>query len=363
MRQAACAVLLAALGWLAPAQAAPALADLQVALDRPLTGSLVQPSTLVVSGRAPARCTPELGQTLLEDDNLSIELRVPAGCEGARQSRFALRVAPDAIGGVPLLPAHVYRVRLYAGSGGTATLVGFVLLDTHPATAAAVPESGFWWSQSGEQAGPALRGSGASLEWQDGQLAVGVFGFADAGDPTWYFGSGRPAGRTAAIDLVHLDHGDPLFSPPTGQAPEAQAGPRLLLEFLSPVRANAWLLQGGDGQLLNVRTLALARSGFATGTPGSDWRGQWVLVGDDTAPPRLFEFGESSSHDALAFHLDDAAQGVALDCRSGEGTALPRLCSLTAGTLPLADFDQVGLDRMTGRDATGARVSLLRVPR
>jgi hypothetical protein len=31
--------------------------------------------------------------------------------------------------------------------------------------------------------------------------------------------------------------------------------------------------------------------------------------------------------------------------------------------LPLADFDQVGLDRMTGRDATGARVSLLRVPR
>lgn len=343
--------------------AEPLLPTAQVRID-PATASTSQmPRQLNVFGRAPAKCAPTIGGVTLDGVDLAIELSSPqTACDGARTIPFNLRIDPVVSAGVPILPGQVYRVRVYAQGGGGSQLLAFHLLDTYAAAAAIAPENGFWWSQAGKDSGPASLGTGASVEYQDGQLALGLFGFATSGAPTWSFGSTRLQGRVANLALVQLANGDPPFAP-TGSQPSAEYGPRLELEFLSPTRARAWLVRHDAGRDLEVRALNLARSPFATGPIGTAWSGQWVLVADDNGAPRLFEFAEASSQDAETFHLADAGNDASLDCRLAEGTQQPGMCTLSAATVPLADFDQVGLDRLSGRSNDGARVKLIRVPR
>ncbi|MEO5558372.1 MAG: hypothetical protein ABIO49_01495 [Dokdonella sp.] len=242
-------------------------------------------------------------------------------------------------------------------TSAAATLAAFHLLDTNSAVSAPTPENGFWWSEAGEAAG-----SSASLELQDGQLAVGFFGFADSGLPTWYFGTARPNGRIASVPLVQLANGDPMFAP-IGNKPTAAAGPRLEIEFVSPTQARAWLVRSEGGRDVQVRPLLLARSQFATGAPGTSWSGQWVLVPDDKGPPRVFEFADPSSQDAETFHLSDAGNDATLDCRLGSASRRPEVCTLSTNATPIADFDQIGLDHLTGRGSDGARMKLVRIPR
>lgn len=348
----------------APAGATePLLPTLRIQPSPVAAAAAAQPRQLNLYGRAPMRCVPTLAGATLEGADLTIELDQPqTGCDGKRNSPFNLRVDPAANAGVPLLPGPVYRVRVYARAGGTAQLIAFRLLDLNPAAAAPVPENGFWWSQAGKDSGPASPGTGASIEWQDGQLAVGLFGFADSGAPIWSFGSAQPQGRVASVTLVQLANGDPPFAP-TGSQPAAERGPRLELEFLSPTSARAWLVRQDAGRDLEVRALTLARSRFASGPAGAAWSGQWVLVPDDNGVPRVFEFADPSRQDADTFHLADAGNDASLDCRLAAGTQQPDLCTLTAAAVTLADFDQVGLDRLAGRSSDGARVKLVRIPR
>lgn len=318
---------------------------------------------LNVYGRAPARCAPAIAGVTLDGTDLAIELSSPqTGCDGKRTLPFNLRIDPATSAGVPLLPGQVYRARVYAQSGGVAQLIAFHLIDTNSPASAPIPESGFWWSQAGKDSGPASAGTGASMEWQDGQLAVGLFGFAPTGAPTWSFGSTRLLGRTANVALVQLANGDTPFAA-TGNQPSAEYGPRLEIEFLSPTRARAWIVRHEDSRDLEVRAINLSRTQFATGSAGTAWSGQWVLVADDNDTPRLFEFAEPSSQDAESFHLADAANDASLDCRLAEDSQHPGVCTLSAAAVPLADFDQVGLDRLSGRSNNGARVKLIRVPR
>ncbi|MBN8726820.1 MAG: hypothetical protein J0H15_03850 [Xanthomonadales bacterium] len=357
-----CAALLLLAAASLPAAALPAAGSLQVRLARPSAALPDAARQVVVQGRAPAHCAPAIGSVGLDGADLSIELVSPqTGCDARRLVGFALAVDPRAAAGLPFLPERVLRVRLFARGSGPAELVAFRLLDASPAGAASVPENGFWWSQPGPGGAPASPGTGASFEWQGGQLAVGLFGFSDSGAATWSFGSARSVGRTASVALVELADGDPAFAP-AGSQPSAEAGPRLEIEFLSPISARAWLVRQEDGRDVEVRPLTLARSRFDEGPAGTAWSGRWVLVGDETAPPRLFEFGGPRSQDADSFHLD-AADGASLECRLAAATRQPDLCTLTADGLSLADFDEVGLDRLGGRDPGGQAVRLVRVPR
>lgn len=361
--QALGAALLLLAGTGLAAAAAPVPAALQVRLSRPSAALPDAARQVVVQGRAPAHCVPALGSVGLDGADLSIELVSPAtGCDPRRQVGFALAVDPRAAAGLPFLPDRVLRVRLFARASGPAELVAFRLLDATLTGSASVPENGFWWSQAGADGTPVSAGTGASFEWQGGQLAVGLFGFSEAGAPTWAFGSTRAAGRTASVALVELAGGDPAFAP-TGSQPSAQAGPRLEIEFLSPITARAWLVRQEDGRDVEVRPLLLARSRFDDGPVGSSWSGRWVLVGEEATQPRLFEFGEPSSQDADSFQLGDVAGHARLGCRVDATSRQPDLCTLSRDGLPLADFDEVGLDRLDGRDKSGQAVQLVRVPR
>lgn len=314
-------------------------------------------------GTAPARCVPEVARVVVDGVDLSIELKAPqTGCDATRMQAFNLHVDPARSAGIPILPGQVYRVRVYANSGGISQLLAFHLLDTNTPASAPTPENGFWWSEASAESGAASAGNGASIELQDGQLAIGLFGFNDGGAATWYFGTARPSGRVAAASLVQLANGDPPFAP-SGNQPVAQAGPRIEIEFLSPSRAQAWLVRNEAGRDVEVRALTLARSRFAAGAAGNAWNGQWVLVPDDGGAPRLFDFSASANQDADTFRLADAGSGAGLDCRLAHDAQRPELCTLSVTATVLADFDQIGIDHLAGRSSTGARVKLVRVPR
>lgn len=367
---------LAANSWLAAATCALALAGcagataavigpqpLRVEFDTATSSVAQAPYRVILHGDAAARCAPAVGRVTLDGSDLSIELRSPqTACDETQRVPFNLRIDVARSTGLPLLAKQVYRVRVYSSNGATTTLAAFHLLDTNGTASVPTPENGFWWSEAGTETGDASAGSGASFEWQDGQLAVGLFGFADNGAPTWYFGSALPSGRIAAVSLVQLANGDPMFAP-AGSKPTAEAGPRMEIEFLSPTRARAWLVRSEDGRDTQVRPLLLARSHFAAGSPGSSWSGQWVLVPDDKGTPRMFEFADPSSQDAETFHLADAGSDASLDCRLGASSGHPEVCTLSSNSTTIADFDQIGLDHLSGRGSDGARVKLVRVPR
>ncbi|NCT67361.1 MAG: hypothetical protein GXC76_06920 [Rhodanobacteraceae bacterium] len=321
------------------------------------------PPRLRLDGAAPERCLPLLGPATLDGVDLSLTLTTPAsGCTSERKTTFNLFVDPALGTGLPLLPGQVYRVRVYAANpGGRASLVAFDLLYTSSPGNAPTPENGFWWSEAsaGNQASP---GTGIALEAQGSQLAISLFGFANSGTATWAFGSAQRKGRIADVPLVQLANGDPPFAP-AGTQPQATAGPRLALEFVSPTRARAWLVHSEDGRDVEVRALTLARSRFTDGQAATAWSGTWVLVPEDGGTPRTFDFAAPGSRDAETFHLADTLQGAQLDCRLATGTRHPDLCTLSAAGSVLADFDQVGLDRLSGRSSAGTRVQLLRVPR
>lgn len=348
-----------------PASAAELIArDLRVQLETSKPSVVPQPPSIAVVGRAPAGCAPQLDRAVLDGTDLSIALKKSPQKNCAKAwVPFYLRIDAAANAIAPLPPGQVYRVRVYSTDHGATSLLGFALLDANAASSTApVPESGLWWSEASTETGAASAGSGASIELQDGRLAVGLLGFGETGAATWYFGTAQPKGRTARVPLLQLANGDPPFAP-LGNQPSAQPGPRIELEFLSPSRARAYLVRSDGGRDVEVRALMLSRSRFANGPVSANWTGQWVLVPDDGGAPRSFDFAAAGSQDAENFHLTDSTGDARLDCRLEAGTEHPDLCTLSAAALPLADFDQVGMDRLVGRTNGGARVTLMRVPR
>lgn len=316
-----------------------------------------------IDGTAPAGCVPTVEHASLDGTDLAVSLVVPAtGCKPQRQVPFHLDIDPAAVAGVAALPGQIYRVRVYADSGSGASLAAFGLIDTSASAVAPVPESGFWWSQALPEASAPAAGSGMSIEVQDNQIAASLLGFGDTGSATWYFGSATMAGRTARIPLVHLANGDTWFSA-MGTQPDVESGPRLELEFLSPTRARAWLVRSADGRDVEVRALAFARTVFATGPAGTAWTGRWVLVAGDGRGARVFDFTGTSSRDAESFQLVDSSSNASLECRLVTGTTHPDACTLSALAGPLVDFDEVGFDHLSGHDANGAPIQMLRVTR
>jgi hypothetical protein len=334
---------------------------LRVTLEPQFAGTAVTPR-IGINGTAPTGCVPKLGHVTLDGADLSIELSLPtAGCKRQQRASFRLLVDPASAAGLHALPAQVYRVHVFTGAGSGTRLIAFALIDTSAPALAPVPESGFWWTQAGADSGAAT-GTGMSLEFQENQLAASVLGFSPTGAPTWYFGSAPLGGRVARIALVQLANGEDWFSA-VGTQPDVQPGPHLEIEFLSPTRAQAYLVRSDDEGNVQARALTLSRSAFATGPAGTSWVGRWVLVPEDGGNTRLYDFAAPASHDAESFRLVDAANDVALDCRLVAGTQLADACTLSAGAGVIADFDQVGYDRFSGRGANGSPVQLLRVPR
>ncbi|HVT32018.1 MAG TPA: hypothetical protein VHE32_05205 [Rhodanobacteraceae bacterium] len=331
---------------------------LRVDFDRQ---AAMQSPRIRIGGTAAAGCLPRVERVTADGADLSVELAAAAtGCRADRPIPFHLAVDSSSAAALRGLSPQVYRVRVYSGSASNPQLIAFSLLDLSTSVPT-TPESGFWWTQAGADRTVA-GGTGASFEVQDNQLAVGLLGFGDTGAATWSFGSATLGGHTAKVSLVRLSNGDPWFAP-VGVEPDVQSAPRLEIEFLSPSRARAYLVRTNEDGSAEVREVLLARSAFSAGPAGTAWAGRWVLIPEDGGAPRLFELGSPTHRDTESFRLVDAAGDAELDCRLVTGSQQADACALSVAGAPVADFDQVGYDRLSGRDAGGMPIQLLRVPR
>lgn len=342
-----------------PARATAAARVLRIDFDGQ---TAVQGPRVRIGGTASAGCLPRVEAVTVDGADLSIELGAAAtGCRADRLVPFHLAADPASSPALRGLAPQVYRVRVYSGSASNPELIGFSLLDLSKSSLPAAPESGFWWTESTADHA-AGTGTGATLELQDNQLAVSLLGFGDAGAATWYFGTATLTGRTAEVALVQLENGDSWFSP-IGNEPDVRSAPRLGLEFLSPSRARAYLMRTNDNGSVEVRSLVLARSAFSAGPAGAAWAGRWVLIPEDGGAPRMFELGSPTHRDTESFRLVDTAGDATLDCRLIAGAQQADACALSVAGTPVADFDEVGYDRLSGHDVGGMPIQLLRVPR
>jgi|GEM_PF-941936 len=314
-----------------------------------------------LTGSTAGRCAPSVAAASVLGSDVDVRLHWPAkGCVDDRLAPFSLAADAASITGTALPRGPVYHVSVHDEDGN---LLAFRVLETSVFGKWPTPENGFWWPQSSDAEGaPVAAGSGVGIESQGLQLAINVFGFGETGAPVWYFAGTRQNGRTASASLVELQHGDSLFAA-SGSRPAVQPGPRIELEFLSTSKARAWFVQTDGNRDVDIREVLLVRKPFIRNASVANLiAGHWVLVSDAEAMPRQFSFGELPAPDSASVMLGDVDADASLTCHVDPDTREATLCSLAVAGAPLADFYQVGLDRLVGRASDGTSVQLLRVP-
>ncbi len=323
------------------------------------------PPDLLIEGNWPTSCLPVVVRTSLENDHIDVLLRNSGSRCAANVTPLSLKVNPAREAGLRQLALGIFQVRLYLlGTDGASELLAFRLLRSGGDDTSSRPESGFWWSVSTASFAPALAGSGLSIEQQGENLAVTLLSY-QAGAPVWYFGSARMPGNIVRIPLVRMVGGDEPFNG-ANAGPGAEPGMSINLQFLSPAHAGAWLVRPRPGlaQGIEAQELNLLRLPFETDRNGASWKGQWALVADQAVDARLYDLAELVTADAESFQLRDASGAVSLHCRLETigGHPVPAFCTLSKGTAILADFDRIGLDRLSGLTTDGRSVRLVRVP-
>lgn len=323
------------------------------------------PPDLVVSAEWPDSCLPQLLRSSMVDWHIDVELRSTRHDCVATPTPLSLRFNPSREAGQKQMPVGVYEVRFYlARDNGFSELIAFNLLRAGWRGSGFRPESGFWWSVSNADRA-FLAGSGLSIEQQGETLAVTLLSY-EAGNAVWYFGNARAAGTLARVPLVRMFGGDSPFSA-VGTPPQVEAALTLDLNFLSPSRATAWLTRpyadGREG--IQIQSLDLLRLPFDGNSNGAAWKGQWVLIGEESRQATVFDMNEVATSGAGNFILRSRGDGAELQCRLEDvgGHAVPTICSLLDGSDLLADFDKIGLDQLIGRSPEGQNMRLVRLPR
>ena len=327
------------------------------------------PPIMAISGNWPTACTPTFDSASLSGADLRVDARAVLSLCSHAPTAYAIELDPAAALGLQVLPAGVYHVSYYAANGvqGVPSLRAFALIDTAVHSAAGVvPESGFWWTTSGERASAGR--DVFSIEVQGSQLTAALMSYDHDGRGNWQVGSGILEGRVAHVPMLQLAGGSDPFSQ-AAASPRGEAGLMLDLEFHSNSLAAAWLSRastGDDGEL-EVQMLTLARLPFAGAADGSAWTGDWILTidGEGTAPVRL-HLVRLSALAGQGFRLSDADGRNALEC-SGDAQQPglpPQQCVLrNADGAQVGRFDAVAMTRMDGSTSSRAGLHLLRVSR
>lgn len=268
----------------------------------------------------------------------------------------------------PVPPAgQITPVRVFSARDDSApSLVGFALHGGQSHDQA--PDSGFWWPQDDDDGS----GNVLSLELQGDTLGIALLSHDDlSGAPVWYFGTSHLTGQTVHAELTRLDGGSsPFFGMHVQPIP--QPGWTIDIAFASSTRAQIWLSRPSPvhrGEL-DLASMQFARRSFSKEAQTQQWRGTW-LVARDAAPdddgastvwPARLDFTADQTLDKQHARLIGRDGEFALDCRfSAEDAGSAQNCTLRdAAGLPLAKFDQVGLDRLDGHDMQGHTVILLR---
>ena len=366
-----CSVLLCVL-LLVPFQSALAIqsgpedSDLDMRLVAASEFAPQWPPDLIIEGTWSDACLPSLLRTRVVDFDIDIYLRSNEHTCAEVRTAFQLKLNPAREAGHKQLDLGIYRVRLFlAHDKGSNDLIAFRLLRSGGDDRRPRPESGFWWSVPTANNIPALSGNGVSIEQQGDTLAVTWLSY-ESGSPVWYFGSQTMSGKIARIALSRMIGGGEAFAGPNA-TPQIEPGLALNIEFLTPAHAAAWLVRGqpSSSRTIEVQDLNLVRLPFEGGNPGKSWQGEWALIVGNAGEARIIELTKPEMADAETFRVSDPLGSINLQCRLDDvgKHSIASFCTLTDGASVLGDFDQVGLDRLSGQNADGLPVRLVRLPR
>jgi hypothetical protein len=325
------------------------------------------PAILSISGSWSTPCTPTFDKARLSGADLRIDARAVLNLCTRQATPYAIELNPAAAVGLEALPPSIYHVYYYAADGTQAEpkLRAFSLVDTTGTRkgAAFAPETGFWWTTSGDRQG-ATR-SVFSIEAQGAQLTAALMSYDSSGRGSWQFGTGALTGRTAHIPLLQIAGGSDPFSGAMTR-PHGEAGMMLDLEFHSNSLATAWLSRSGAADAsLQMQKTDLVRLPFAYNGDGSAWKGDWILAADaDQSVPQRLHLDHVMALDATTFRLGDDAAGIYVDCAlDSHNTELPppRCILRRRDGAELGHFDAIAISRMDGYLGNGAALHLLRV--
>lgn len=228
-------------------------------------------------------------------------------------------------------------------------LVEFILI---PLTAEQTrPESGLWWGEDGglyETRGP---GTAMSLDIQGNRLAATINVYHPDGQPVWYFSAGEYTGLTFDAPMHGFTQGQTLFGDYRRPSQAVEVG-RLQLEFRSPGQATAWLTAPNqtDGGL-DLQPVSLVRFDFQETESPDRLSGRWILVRLDDLSQELVLSPPTLR--GKRWEYVDLVEGLILACDyvPDRPRSLPETCALEqADGRWIAEFGQVGLDRMSGND-------------
>ncbi|MEO8461530.1 MAG: hypothetical protein ABI451_13455 [Dokdonella sp.] len=327
---------------------------------------------LTLRGTWPDDCLPRVDQATLNGDELSIHIRTATLHCVQQQTSYELTFYPTLQNGSRPSSDTAWNAYIFLARGDAAeVLAGFNLIAPTAATTRrlSIPENGFWWSSRPDQTGGVLAGGGIGLELQGKRLAISLLGFDSTGKATWFFGSGALDQDISEIPLIRLSNANGSGSENSAAAAmpvstSIESGPVLYLEFLGPIETRAWLVRpaSSSGDALVVRAFNLRRPMFDAGAPGSAWRGRWVFV-DSGKTAQTIDLQALGTDDADSFRISESDSSNALGCRfSGNGSAAQISgCTLTKENEIIANFDRIGLDRLSGFTPAGDPVQLLRV--
>jgi len=334
------------------------------------------PWSLHISGIWPTNCTPTLESVSVDKKDIHVSARNHKDLCLPKPTPFQFILNPAAIAGQALLDAGIYRVSFYTANGSSAalSLQGFALIDAEStsATSPVMPESGFWWPQKEvTDSKNTNSGIGLNFELQGNTLAISTLSYTTAGNPIWYFGSGKLDDRIAHIPLLQLHGGPALF----GQnnildLPQSDTAAMADVEFHSNSQATVWFTRrtkiNGES-LLERKKVALSRLSFANEPDGIVWQGEWIFVPDqlDRSPLRL-HLTNLLSQNEQEFILIDNKSGYSFKCRRNNQLpqSSPEVCYLyDVDGNNVAEFRTVAISHLEGFAADHSRVQMVRLSR
>jgi hypothetical protein len=220
------------------------------------------------------------------------------------------------------------------------------------------PETGMWWRLDAER-GRGAPGSGLFLEVQGEAISVWLATYDEAGRAEWWMAAGELDGAVFHGELLAFAGGPPAFRAPDPPHSARSAG-QIAMRFHGPARAEVWIARADDGGLV-LHAFEAARFVFGMSPGAAALAGEWEWSAGEV-PPSPLRLSLRPLHTAAGELLADASRWIYLRCEAApEG--VPARCALFAigGIAALAEFDAVGLNLLSGRDAEGREHQLRRM--
>lgn len=278
----------------------------------------------------------------------------------ASEARQALSFEPiDFVSGE--MDGHGLHRVFMVDAGDAEQSLGVTLIELGEAVPW-TPESGQWWPERSADSTEAGPGTGLFLEIQNGALSLIFATYDEAGHADWLMAAGRLDGRIFRGELLRFSGGQPPFgdyrAPGTA---ERVAG--IELGFHSPSRAEMWVSRE-TAEGVQVQLLPLTRFLFGRPADARAWVGEWdVSDSGSSGMPRRLRFDRVFDIEGGKLLVDAGGRfELACEMQPNLRETLPQRCALhlLERDQLLAEFDGIGLNALSGRDAEGNPVTLSR---